>query len=664
MVSLDAVSRRHFGAALGVMIAAYAATFSILGALQYRFYTAAFDLPIFAQAMEGMLHGRFHGSIRGMNFLGDHSSLILFLLVPVYALFRHPLTLVVVQSLALALGAIPVARLARRSLGRADRALACAALYLMYPALGYSNLFEFHPEVLCTSALLAAFDAIEEDHRPRALAFSALALLGKEDVAFVVLGMAAWACLARRRRALPLAGALALLSVGSLALSFGILKPRLNAGEANYLKMYAEWGRTPREILIHLARHPLDGVRAWFDSPSSATDTALKRGYWIYMLAPLLALPILAPATLAIALPIVTEHFLSNRGPQHTIICQYTALVTPFMIAAAVLGLRRLTRSGTRSTTDAILIAALLASVAANLVFGPVLGVWRERLMPNYEPVGPTASDVQLAPWRDALVRRAGHPTDVVAGFEFLERFLRSPRVHTLHHLVLGRYTYSERLYPVPDHITVLIAALDNPYLMNCVEPASGARMRDLIVRNRLVPVDAAGDNVLFLRGAADSIELIRHGARSPQVSRRVEWDHAFEYLGWDPPAPVRAGSLLPIRTYWRRIGRADAVYSSEVLLSDARDSARVDRKRMIGYLYAPISDWPLRDRVRETYRLPIPPGLEPGRYVLGIRIERQVGESEAAARPDDPEVVDNDSTLVVGRIRVTARRPTTGRAP
>src|SRR4029453_13648136 len=114
------------------MIAAYAATFSILGALQYRFYTAAFDLPIFAQAMEGMLHGRFHGSIRGMNFLGDHSSLILFLLVPVYAVFRHPLTLVVVQSLALALGAIPVARLARRSLGRADRALACAALYLMY----------------------------------------------------------------------------------------------------------------------------------------------------------------------------------------------------------------------------------------------------------------------------------------------------------------------------------------------------------------------------------------------------------------------------------------------------------------------------------------------------------------------------------------------------
>src|SRR5260221_7577091 len=312
------------------MMAVYAATFSLIGALQYRFFTAAFDLPIFAQAMEGMLHGRFHGSIRGMNWLGDHSSLILFLLVPIYAVFRHPLTLVVVQSVTLALGAIPVARLASRRLGSRTSGLACAALYLLFPALGYSNLFEFHPEVLCTAPLLAAFDALDQRRPARLLGFTALALLGKEDVAFVTIGMAVWAVLTQRRRALPVAALLTLMAATSLAFSFLVLKPRFNAGEANYIQMYAGLGHTPREILIHLARHPLDVVRAWFTSPASAADTELKRTYWIYMLAPLLFLPLVSPATLAIALPIITEHFLSNREPQHIIVCQYTALVTPF----------------------------------------------------------------------------------------------------------------------------------------------------------------------------------------------------------------------------------------------------------------------------------------------------------------------------------------------
>ena len=198
---IELACQRHFGAGLAVLATAYALTFSIVGILQYRFYTAAFDLPIFAQAVEGLLHGRFYGSIRGMNWLGDHSSLILFLLVPLYAVFRHPLTLVVGQCIALALGAIPVARLARRATGRASLALAFAALYLLYPALGYSNLFEFHPEVLCTAALLAAFDALDEGRDTRALGFAALALLGKEDVAFVVGGMAFYAWLTRGRTA-------------------------------------------------------------------------------------------------------------------------------------------------------------------------------------------------------------------------------------------------------------------------------------------------------------------------------------------------------------------------------------------------------------------------------------------------------------------------------
>lgn len=80
--------------------------------------------PPFVQALNGILRGTLFGSIRGMNWLGDHSSLILFLLAPLFALFHHPITLLVIQSAALGLGALTIFWLARSELEDSRAALA------------------------------------------------------------------------------------------------------------------------------------------------------------------------------------------------------------------------------------------------------------------------------------------------------------------------------------------------------------------------------------------------------------------------------------------------------------------------------------------------------------------------------------------------------------
>ena len=91
---------------------------------KYRYFLYDdIDLAIFTQATAGILRGSMFSSIRGMAWLGDHSSLVLFLIAPIFALARHPMTLVVVQTLALAAGTWPVYALARRELpgrGRFD----------------------------------------------------------------------------------------------------------------------------------------------------------------------------------------------------------------------------------------------------------------------------------------------------------------------------------------------------------------------------------------------------------------------------------------------------------------------------------------------------------------------------------------------------------------
>ena len=353
------------------MIAVYTTTFCAIAFIKYAYFLYDdIDLAIFAQACDRMLHGSLYSSIRGMHWLGDHSSLVLFLVAPVYLLFHDPRTLLVVQTVALALGALPVYALARHELGDRGAALGCAALYLLYPALGYVNLFEFHPEALSTAPLLAAFYFVRIDRARPTLAFAALALLGKEDVALVVLGLALYAgCQARPGR-VKLAVRLAGLAALSLVISFAILKPLWGGAEAEYGRMYAAFGPTTGRALAGMVRDPLRAIATLFATTGDATDTLLKRSYFAHLLVPLALLPLAAPGALAIAAPIVAEHLLSSRTQQHSILYQYSALVIPFTIAATVLGVRHLSRWIAPRT-----LCRLAARVARlELMFGPVLG--------------------------------------------------------------------------------------------------------------------------------------------------------------------------------------------------------------------------------------------------------------------------------------------------
>ena len=301
---IDGACERHGRVILAGMIVAWAAVFSVFTWLKYRYYLYSdIDLPMFVQAVDGLLHGTMFSSIRSLNWLGDHSSLILFLIAPIYAVARHPVTLTVIQSTALALGAIPAFALARRELGGGLLPLGFAALYLLYPALGYTALYEFHPEVLCTGAALAAFACYRADRFGPTVAFAALTLLGKEDIALPIGALACYALLGRRPGRLRYAAAFGGLAIASLVVSFVVLKPNLGAGEVDYFRMYQRWGGTPREVALGLIRRPFEAVAALLVSPGKAIDSTLKLQYHLHMMLPLGFLPLASPLTLAIAVP-------------------------------------------------------------------------------------------------------------------------------------------------------------------------------------------------------------------------------------------------------------------------------------------------------------------------------------------------------------------------
>jgi len=164
---------------LGAAIAAYAAGFAALSMLRHQaFETGRFDLGNMVQAVWATAHGHplavtdLHGE--QFSRLGAHVDPILVLFAPLWWLWPSPDLLLTVQAAAVALGAIPVFKLARKHLGDDRAALGFALAYLLLPAVEWLTLNEFHPVALACPLLLWAFWFLDED---RLVAFAVTALL-------------------------------------------------------------------------------------------------------------------------------------------------------------------------------------------------------------------------------------------------------------------------------------------------------------------------------------------------------------------------------------------------------------------------------------------------------------------------------------------------------
>ena len=143
-------------------ITAYAIYFSFTTVQIHRgLGTSAYDFGLYDQGIWLLSRGRNpFVTLMGRNLFGDHTSFILLLLVPFMWIFSSTSMLFVVQSVVIACGAIPIYAYARKRLE--SDALGCvfACTYLLYPAVSWTNVENFHPDsflgVLIAAALWAA----------------------------------------------------------------------------------------------------------------------------------------------------------------------------------------------------------------------------------------------------------------------------------------------------------------------------------------------------------------------------------------------------------------------------------------------------------------------------------------------------------------------------
>ncbi len=188
---------------LGAGLFIYIAFFVSLSFWKYdHLLYNALDLGIYTQVFESFRTGNFwYSSIQQTSYLGDHFEPLLLFLLPFYLFVPTPNTLLVLQTVFLALPAIPIFFLARRIFSQQTHrwALAAAFFYLLNPLVHNVNLFEFH---MLPFVLVFLFCALLFYHQKRYFLFTlslCFALLVREDVPLVVFAFGMLAAFDRRR---------------------------------------------------------------------------------------------------------------------------------------------------------------------------------------------------------------------------------------------------------------------------------------------------------------------------------------------------------------------------------------------------------------------------------------------------------------------------------
>jgi uncharacterized membrane protein len=334
------------------IVTIYASYFSVRTVGVHRgLGTSAYDFALYDQGI--WLISRGHTpfvTLMGRNLFGDHSSFILLLLVPFYWVISNTSFLFVVQSIVIALGALPVYYFSKSCMRSEGLGALMAVLYLVHPAIGWTNLENFHPDsalgVLVATAIWAA-------HSKRWIWYwvaVALALLVKEDVAFVLAPLGLWVAVYQHRKygLITSVTSLAMMAVMFLAVMRGLTG----------VTFRNSW-RVPfggiGGFLTTLVTKPLEFARYMVSED--------RPMYVWQMLSPMAFVFIYRPGLALVGVVMLASNVVSTFWYQHHIHYHYSLIIVPCIVMGSSWALGKMSRSFMNASVVLVAIASFLTSL-------------------------------------------------------------------------------------------------------------------------------------------------------------------------------------------------------------------------------------------------------------------------------------------------------------
>jgi uncharacterized membrane protein len=343
----------------------YAAFFSfILLRWHEKLRTGNFDLSINNNLMFGGLHGRFLESTvvfpqEPGKYLANHAKFGGYLFLPIYALFPRAETLLVLQSVLIGAGAIPLWGFARKHVPPWTATIVALAYLAYYPMHG-ASFSEFQYVPIAAGFLFATVWAAEERRWVLMGVAAGMGMLMREDIPLGMALVGGFLALTGYR---PKAG----LTLAAVAMTyFVVLRFYVmdSAGDWWYPNMYKElWADKEkgfRSVIKTLISNPLYVF--------SKVLVEKKVIYLLHLMVPLVFLPARRWYLWAAFIPgALLTLLITNYDPPVMFSFHYVMHWAPLLFMAAVLALKALGDSATGGSA-ARRHAATISFAAASLV--------------------------------------------------------------------------------------------------------------------------------------------------------------------------------------------------------------------------------------------------------------------------------------------------------
>ncbi len=346
----------------------------------YTFETNTWDLGIYSQSLYSTLnHGKIlyytaelMGNPSGSLF-GIHFSPFLFLLVPIYAIYQNPVTLLILRPIAISIGLIPLYWILRdQQLNNRWLTFFLAIIYLVYPPIT-TPLSNFDVEVFLPALFLFAIHYFRKGKLFHSYIFVALALMVNEFVPLIVMAMAVYVFLSHRKeivnglrsRKLTKNAIFSITLLLSGILFFNLASAVITAFNPNALSTKWEWGEfgtSPGEIATNALANPAKTIQVLLN------DGQNKFFYITALFGTLAFLSFLDPLTLIMTLPWLMASLLSVNPLYYAIGTQYPAFVSPFLFVAAINGIKKLVNLSSRDILRKLAFLMFISLVVSTLL--------------------------------------------------------------------------------------------------------------------------------------------------------------------------------------------------------------------------------------------------------------------------------------------------------
>lgn len=326
---------------LWALILLYIGYFSYFTTLRYRtLYASYFDLGIMHQTVYNT-----YQSIKKLDMsrfleltnpfgpdqikrMAIHNDILLAFMAPFYFIYSGPETLLVIQTIILALGAVAIYKIAKKVFEKEKKSdligLVFVAAYLLYSPMQRANIFEFHAVALATTTLLFMFYFWLVKKYKWSFLFFTLSIFSKEQVALTTLFFGLYIFYDGRRNKTNIRYPLLIIisSIIWFFVSMLVIIPYFRGSNHFALNYYANFWKS----FFHI-----DTLR-----------------YLFFLLGPTAFLSLLSPFQFLIALPELGINLLSNNWNMRNIVFHYTSVIQPFVFISAIYGTRKLSKNSSQ----------------------------------------------------------------------------------------------------------------------------------------------------------------------------------------------------------------------------------------------------------------------------------------------------------------------------